>query len=223
MSESEKAYFAMLESLSSVDLDRSAQELAVREKEEAAHLIAHIAEIGDRRYHLELGYTSLFQYCVVRLNLSEGSVYRRTQVAAICRTFPQILDALAAGHLHLTGASLIAAHLTAENVESLIAAAAGKTRREVEKSIVALAPKEAFDSSLRKLPSRTPSETARVEERSAVVTPKLATPEEDLPPPSAGKLTRDLVEPATEDRYNFRFSAGKECIKLTGQSGRPTR
>jgi len=72
MSESVKAYFAMLERLSSVDLDRSAQELAVREKHEVARLIAHIAEIGDRRYHLELGYTSLFEYCVVRLNLSEA-------------------------------------------------------------------------------------------------------------------------------------------------------
>ena len=36
MSESVKAYFAMLESLSIEDLDRSAQELAVREKQEVA-------------------------------------------------------------------------------------------------------------------------------------------------------------------------------------------
>ena len=75
---------------------------------------------------------------------------------------------------------------------------------------MALAPKEAFEPSLRKLPSRTPSETARVEERSAVVTPKDAASEGDLPVHSAGKLTRDLVEPATEDRSNFRFSAGRE-------------
>ena len=128
----------------------------------------------------------------------------------MCRRFPQILEAVAAGHLHLTGASLIAAHLTAENVESLIAAAAGKTRREVEKIIAALGPKAAFEPSLRKLPSRTPSETARVEERSAVVTPKRATSEGDLPVLSAGQRTRDLLEPATEDRSNFRFSAGSE-------------
>jgi 5-methylcytosine-specific restriction endonuclease McrA len=54
MSEKVNAYFAMLKSLSSEDLDRSARELAVREKREIARLIAHIAEIGDRRYHLDL-------------------------------------------------------------------------------------------------------------------------------------------------------------------------
>ena len=88
MSERMRAYFEMLKSLTSVDLDRSAQELAVREKQEAARLIAHIAEIGERGYHLELGYKNLFEYCVERLNLSEGSVYRRTQVAGVCRIMP---------------------------------------------------------------------------------------------------------------------------------------
>ena len=62
MSERVKAYFAMLESLSSEDLDRSARELALREKQETARLIAHIAEIGERAYHLELGYKSLFDF-----------------------------------------------------------------------------------------------------------------------------------------------------------------
>jgi len=35
-------------------------------------------------YYLKLGYRSLFEYCVKRFNLSEGSVYRRTQVAGVC-------------------------------------------------------------------------------------------------------------------------------------------
>ena len=44
MSERVKAYFEMLEGLSSEDLDRSARELAVREKQNGARLIAHISE-----------------------------------------------------------------------------------------------------------------------------------------------------------------------------------
>jgi 5-methylcytosine-specific restriction endonuclease McrA len=201
-----KAYLAMLERLSSEDLDRSARELAVREKHEVARLIAHIAEIGERRYHLDLGYPNLFRYCVARLNLSEGSVYRRTQVAAVCRTYPQILEALATGRLHLTGASLIAAHLAPDNVERLIDAAAGKTRREVEELIAEFAPKPAFQPSLRKLPSRIPdlTETVPLEEK-----PEVAPPEQ-RPVPSAGGFGRDRIEPASEDRYNLRFSAGIE-------------
>ena len=206
MCERVKAYFAMLERLSSEDLDRSAQELAVREKHEVARLIAHIAEIGERRYHLDLGYANLFAYCVGRLNLSEGSVYRRTQVAAICREFPQILEALASGRLHLTGASLIAPHLAADNVERLIEAAAGKTRREVEEVIAKVAPREAFQPSLRKLPSRIPelTETARHEGRPEVGVPGMS------PVPSPGGRSRDPLVPAAEDRYNVRFSAGIE-------------
>ena len=154
------------------------------------------------RHPIYITLTKLYK----RLNLSEGSVYRRTQVATVCREFPQILEALAAGRLHLTGASLIAAHLTAENAESLIAAASGKTRREVEKILVTLEPKEAFEPSLRKLPSRTPElgENASVDARPEGVTPEMPVV------PSAGKRSRDLMEPATEDRYNVRFSAGKE-------------
>ena len=157
MSERVKAYFEKLENLSSEDLDCAAKELAISEKQSVARLIAHIAEIGARKYYLELGYTSLFEYCVKRLNSSEGSVYRRTQVSAVCRRFPQILEALSRGRLHLTAASLIAPHLTADNVESLITTAQGKTKREIEKFLGTLAPKETFKPSLRKQASSDPA------------------------------------------------------------------
>ena len=39
-----------------------------REKKEVARLIAHLAEIAERGYHKDLGYPSLFAYCVHRLN-----------------------------------------------------------------------------------------------------------------------------------------------------------
>jgi 5-methylcytosine-specific restriction endonuclease McrA len=194
MSERVLAYFAKLERLSSEDLDRSARELAVRGKQDDACLIAHIAEIGKRDYHLELRYGSLFEYCVDRLNLSEGAVYRRTQVARVCRRYPQILEALSTGRLHLTGASLVAPHLTEDNVESVITQAQGKTRRDIEKLLATLAPKEAFEPSFRKQPSRE----------------KKATTERKPSPPTGGQRTGDLFTPATEDRYNVRFSAGKE-------------
>ena len=208
MPERVEAYFAMLERLSNEDLDSSAQELAVREKQDAARLIAHIAEIGERGYHLELGYKNLFEYCIERLNLSEGSVYRRTQVAGVCVRFPQILEALSGGRLHLTGASLIAPHLTEDNVERLIGTAQGKTKRQVEAFLVSLAPKETFAPSVRKQPSgeKDPEPPA----------PHGAQPEGKPPAPSSAQRTRDLVEPATAQRYNFRFSAGKEFTeKLT--------
>ncbi len=80
-----EAYFGMLEQLSAEELDRSATEVAVLEKRNVARLIAHICEISRRNVHLECGYKNLFDYGVRRLNLSEGSVWRRLQVAKVCR------------------------------------------------------------------------------------------------------------------------------------------
>lgn len=150
MSERVKTYFAMLKGLSSEGLDRSVRELSAREKQDVARCIAHIAEIGERNLHLELGHRSLFEFCVTRLSLGEGTVYRRMQVARICRRFPEILEALFRGHLHLTGASLIAPHLTEENVENLINMAHGKTRREIEAFLVTLIPASGGSSRHRK-------------------------------------------------------------------------
>jgi hypothetical protein len=207
MSERVQAYFEMLGNLTSEELGRSAEELAVREKQNVARLIAHIAEIGERGYHLEMGYKSLFDFSVRRLNLSEGSVYRRTQVAGVCKRFPEILEALSEGRLHLTAASLIAPHLTRDNVEDLIGTVQGKTRREIEQFLVTLAPKEVFESSVRRQGSPV---TKTVGENAKTVAPEGDTAEQQQTQPAGETRTRDLLEPATEERFNFRFSAGKE-------------
>ena len=235
MSENVEAYFVMLEMLSSEAIDRAAQDLAAHEKQDAARFVAHIAEIAARNYHLALGYPSLFQYCIERFNLSEGSVYRRTQVARICRRFPQILAAISRGRLHLTGASLIAPHLTEENVESLIAMAEKTTKRELEKLLVALAPKKAFVPSLRPQAGRDPAggvpplvaqefgaaPAARGAQPDAAApavhdaqadaaAPEMAAVPVTAPAVPCVPKGREIFEAATADIYNFRFSAGSE-------------
>jgi hypothetical protein len=90
-----KAYFETLEGLSTEALAHSTEKLVREEKQKAALLIAHIAEMSRRKVALERGYRNLFDYCVTGLNLSEGSVALRIQVANVARRFPQILVALA--------------------------------------------------------------------------------------------------------------------------------
>ena len=81
MSERFTAYFEQLERLSTEDLDRSVVDLVLAEKQNVAFVIAHIAEISRRKADLERAYPNLFVYCLRRLNLSEGSVSLRIQVA----------------------------------------------------------------------------------------------------------------------------------------------
>jgi hypothetical protein len=88
MTEKFETYFAELEGLSPEDIDRSAQRLVLQEQQSVAQLIAHLAVIAGRKVELERGYSSLFEYGVRRLGLSEGSVALRIQVARKARRFP---------------------------------------------------------------------------------------------------------------------------------------
>ena len=53
-----KNYFTQLESLSNDELDRSAETLVRHENTNIAKLIAHLAEMSERKTALELGYNS---------------------------------------------------------------------------------------------------------------------------------------------------------------------
>jgi hypothetical protein len=117
-----------------------------------ALVIAHIAEMSRRKGQLERGYSNLFDSCTRRLNLSEGSVALRIQVANVSRRFPQILVALAENRISLTVAGLLAPVLTESNVEKLLSDCAGLPRREAEQCLVALRPKPVFAPSIRRTP-----------------------------------------------------------------------
>ncbi len=146
-------YFTKLEQLSSEELLHSAERLVVVENTSIAKLIAHLAEMSSRKTALKLGYRSLFDYCISRLNLSAGAVPARIHVANVSRRFPQLLVALAESSISLTVAALLAPHLTEDNVNELLSDCAGMTRRQTEEYLVVLKPKPVFEPSIRKRPS----------------------------------------------------------------------
>jgi len=98
-----------------------------------ARLLAHIAEVQRRRLYLEHGCSSMYRYCVDRLHMSADVAYKRVRAARAVRRCPAILAAIADGRLHLSGVALLATHLTRENAHELVAAAEGKSRREIER------------------------------------------------------------------------------------------
>jgi hypothetical protein len=129
------------------------------------------------------------------LNLSEGSVALRLQVANVARRFPQVLAALAEGRISLTVAGLLAPHLNEENVEKLLSDCTGRTKRATEEYLVTLRPKPVFEPSIRKLPEPL---------RPAPATP-MPPPETPRPRPSPAPI----LAPATPTQFNFRFSADR--------------
>ena len=217
MVEKIKAYFESLECLSTEALTNSAEKLVRAEKRNVALLIAHIAEMSRRKTYLECGYKNLFDYCVTRLRLSEGSVALRIQVANVSRRFPQLLQSLAENHISLTVAGHLAPHLHEDNVEKLLLDCAGMTKRTVDEYLVALRPKPVFNPSIRKRPS--PVEKTKVaeskgqqeamREREQSKPPCPSPFVEEAPRPRPTNSSPNLLEPAQPDRFNFRFSADR--------------
>src|SRR5713101_1466444 len=102
--------------------------------------------------YLGAGFSSLFTYCCEVLHLSEPAAYNRIEAARAARRFPVILRMLGEGSLSLATVRLLASHLTDDNHQELLAAAKGKSKRQVEELLVGYFPKPEVPSSVRKLP-----------------------------------------------------------------------
>jgi 5-methylcytosine-specific restriction endonuclease McrA len=118
--------------LSDAALLRDLAALITRDRITTAELLAHIAEVDARRLYLPAGYSSMYAYCVDELRLSEDAAYKRIQAARAARQFPAVFTAVAEGRLHLAAVCLLAPHLTLENAEGLLAAAAHRHKSEIE-------------------------------------------------------------------------------------------
>ncbi len=106
--------------------------LVAQDRSTTAALLAHIAEVDARRLYVPAGYPSMHAYCVDELHLSEDAALKRIQAARAARQFPVLFTTLAEGRLHLTAVRLLAPHLTPENVNELLEAAAYRRRSEIE-------------------------------------------------------------------------------------------
>lgn len=142
-------------SMSNEELLAAARDLVRRSQDVEARLLLHLAEIDERKLYLECASPSMFAYCVGELGLSEDAAYNRIHVARAGRRYPAVLEAIREGKVHLWGMRLLAPHLTEANHRQLIAQATGKTKREIEELVAALAPRAPVASMIRSVPERT--------------------------------------------------------------------
>src|SRR6187455_332550 len=119
-----------------------------------AQVIAHLVELEERMLHLELGFSSLFAYCVEGLGMSEGTAGRRVTAARVCRRFPEAFERVARGQLHLCALCALAPHLNPENAAELFEACRGKTRRQIDELLAARFPRPDVREQIRRLPVR---------------------------------------------------------------------
>jgi hypothetical protein len=128
--------------------------LVRREHDLMSDLLAHLAELDERRLYLDLGFTSLFAYCTEALGFCKSSAGRRIAVARVCKKYPEAFARIARGELQLSVLSLLAPHLTQENASELFEACARKSCDQVEELLAARFPRPDVRDSIRRLPVR---------------------------------------------------------------------
>ena len=177
------------------------------EREATARLIAHLAELDARGLYAKVGFSSMFTYCCGVLRLSEDAAYNRIETARAAYKFPVILARLADGSLNVTTVRLLARRLTPENHGALLAAASGRSKREVEELVARHYPQPDVPSSVRKLPTRSAEESALPLQPSSIQAPSgpgTSAPAPVLAPPPPTQ--RPTVAPLAEDRYLVKFT-----------------
>jgi 5-methylcytosine-specific restriction endonuclease McrA len=121
------------------------------ERHSLAQFIAHLAEMDRRRCYEDLGYSSLFRYCLEELQFAEGAAYRRIRAARLARNYPQIIGMIAAGEVHLEALALVHPLITDANAEELLAVIRFKTKRDVEQIVRMHDPRPDVPDSMRRV------------------------------------------------------------------------
>jgi hypothetical protein len=193
---------AHIASLSTAEVLSGLQREVHAERAVSARVIAWLVEVERRRLWAEEGYSSLFMYCVEVLGFSEDETCNRTGAVRAVIAYPVVLDMLEARSLTMTAARLIHPHLDGHpDPGQVFAAAAGKSRREVEKLIASLSPRPDAPTTIRRLPAPHPS------------APLLTVP----PPPAQAKPVPPAppaaVAPLSPDRFRLQVTISGAAVE----------
>jgi hypothetical protein len=141
--------------------------LVARDRTTTAALLAHLAEVDARRLYLPAAYPSMFDYCVGELRLSEDAACKRIRAARTARMFPALFAALADGRLHLSAVVMLAPHLAPETADELVAAAAHKSKAQIEELLAQRFPQPDLPAQVRAIAPRSTEQRAESVELSA--------------------------------------------------------
>jgi hypothetical protein len=128
------------------------ERLVKADRVSSVKLLVHLGEVEARKLYLERGFSSMYDYCMTALGMSEAETYLRLLAAKTGKRFPLVLERLAQGGLNLTSIKLLHPLLTEENHVALLDRARGMSKRQLEVLVAELAPKPDFPERVRKLP-----------------------------------------------------------------------
>ena len=180
---------------------RDLRSLLARERATTAELLAHLAEVDNRRLYAVAGHPSMFAWCVEELHLSEDSACKRIRAARAARQFPALFAMLADGRLHLSAMVMLAPYLTPENAEEFLAAATHQSKAGIEQLLAEWFPR--------------PDLPVRIEVLAAAPTIDLSAPGRMKfagDKPSSG-MVRPKVAPLAPGRYGLQLTVSQDTYE----------
>jgi 5-methylcytosine-specific restriction endonuclease McrA len=137
-----------IRSLEKSELLQCTRDLVALERRTTLELVEHLREIDRRLLFLELGYSSLFEFSVKHLGLSEGSAQRRVSAMKLIRDVPEAQVKLESGEITLSNASQVQAvfrstKMSVEEKKETLNKISGMTQRECQSTLLSLVPEAA--------------------------------------------------------------------------------
>ena len=193
--------------LSDEDLLASLKSICFDQRRLLGRLLLHIIEVDLRRLDRRSACSSMFDFCTRRLGMSESEACRRIAAAKLVKEFPCLVDYLESGDINLTALLLLRDHFTTDNVHDVVAAARGKSKREVLELIAARAPKPDV------LPTITPLPPAS--------TPGSPSPAPETPPVRIEPLapTRHRLELTVSDEIRAKLERARDLMSRNASNG----
>jgi len=90
-------------------------DLLRKERHALAEFLVALAAFDEARGWVEMGYRSLFYFLLRELGLPKGPAYYRMTAAGLIRKYPELVEPLRDGRLHLTSVTQLARVITPEN------------------------------------------------------------------------------------------------------------
>jgi 5-methylcytosine-specific restriction endonuclease McrA len=112
-------------------------------------MLHFINDLERRKAFLELGYSSVFDFCVRRIKYSSSQAGRRIQAARCCRRYPEFFAYLRNREVCIMTLAMIEQIINDDNKDEIVKRVRGASRREVERLISEYRPAGALRDRIR--------------------------------------------------------------------------
>jgi len=183
--------------ISNTELTERISILQSKERSVVLKFLIHLGEFDKRRLYLKQGYSSLFDYCTRKLNLSEGSAFRRITAARFLRDYPKCGVSFLTGEITLC--SIVASAKAIKSAKAGVTDIIGKSAIEVKSLMATVDPVSKPKEVIKKI----------------VVAPKIRPKSESLElfkynSVDTGPEIKTPIIPET--RYEIKFSVTKDVF-----------